>query len=57
MTFVGAAISALIASLSADELAAGDGRVRLFAQIAIRRADNHRTDVETALAARGLRRL
>ena len=52
----GAAIGALIASLSADELAAGDGRVRLFAQIAVRHADNHRTDIETALAARGLRR-
>ena len=51
----GAAISALIASLSPDELAAGDGRVRLFAQIAIRHADNHRTDIETALAAQGLR--
>jgi DinB superfamily len=52
----GAAISALIAGLSADELAAGDGRVRLFAQIAIRHADNHRTDIETALAAQGIRR-
>jgi hypothetical protein len=51
----GAAISALIASLSADQLAAGDGRIRLFAQIAIRHADNHRTDIETALAAQGLR--
>jgi hypothetical protein len=48
----GAAISGLIAGLSADDLAAGDGRVRLFAQIAIRHADNHRTDIETALAAR-----
>jgi hypothetical protein len=48
----GAAISALIAGLSAAELAAGSGRVRLFAQIAIRHADNHRTDIETALAAR-----
>jgi DinB family protein len=47
----GAAISALIAGLSADELGAGDGRVRLFAQIAIRHADNHRTDIQTALAA------
>jgi DinB superfamily len=47
----GAAISALMAGLSADELGAGDGRVRLFAQIAIRHADNHRTDIQTALAA------
>ena len=51
----GAAISALIASLSADQLAVGDGRIRIFAQIAIRHADNHRTDIETALAAHGLR--
>ena len=51
----GAAISALIASLSADQLAAADGRIRLFAQVAIRHADNHRTDIETALAAQGLR--
>jgi hypothetical protein len=49
----GAAISALIAGLSAGDLAAGDGRIRLFAQVAIRHADNHRTDIETALAARG----
>ena len=51
----GAAISALIAGLSAGEMAAGDGRVRVFAQVAIRHADNHRTDIETALAARDLR--
>jgi DinB superfamily len=49
----GAAISALIAGLSSGDLSAGDGRVRRFAQIAIRHADNHRTDIETALAARG----
>ena len=52
----GAAISALVAGLSAGDLSAGDGRVRLFAQIAIRHADNHRTDIETALAAHGIRR-
>ena len=52
----GAAISALIAGLSAADLSAGDGRVRLFAQIAIRHADNHRTDIETALAAHDIRR-
>ena len=50
----GAAISALIASLSADQLSVADGRIRLFAQIAIRHADNHRTDIETALAAQAL---
>ena len=52
----GAAISTLVAGLSPDDLAAGDGRVRRFAQIAIRHADNHRTDIETALAAHGIRR-
>ena len=51
----GAAISALVAGLSAGDLSAGDGRVRRFAQIAIRHADNHRTDLETALAAQGIR--
>jgi len=51
----GAAISALIASLSAGQLAAADGRIRRFAQVAIRHTDNHRTDIETALAAQGLR--
>jgi hypothetical protein len=52
----GAAISALIAGLSPDQLAAGDDRVRLFAQIAIRHADNHRADIEAALTAQGIRR-
>ncbi len=45
----------VVASLSAGQLAAADGRIRRFAQIAIRHADNHRTDIETALAAQGLR--
>ena len=48
----GATISALIAGLSAADLSLSDGRVRLFAQVAIRHADNHRTDIEAALAAR-----
>ena len=48
----GAAISALVASLSPADLAAGDGRVRRLAQIAARHADDHRADIETALAAR-----
>jgi DinB superfamily len=47
----GAAISGLVAGLSAGELAAGDGRVRRLAQIAIRHADDHRAEVEAALAA------
>jgi hypothetical protein len=52
----GEAISGLVAGLSAADLAAGDGRVRRLAQIAARHADDHRADIETALAARGIRR-
>jgi hypothetical protein len=52
----GAAISGLVAGLSAADLAAGDGRVRRLAQIAIRHADDHRADIEMALAAQGTRR-
>ena len=33
-----------------------DGRVRLLAQIAARHADDHRADIEAALAASGIRR-
>ena len=52
----GAAISVLVAGLDPAGpagLAAGDGRVRLMAQIAARHADEHRADIEAALAARG----
>ncbi len=52
----GAAISGLVAGLSAADLAAGDGRVRRLAQMAIRHAVDHRTDIETALAAQATRR-
>jgi hypothetical protein len=51
----GAAISGLVAGLHAADLEAGDGRVRRLAQIASRHADDHRADIETALAARGIR--
>lgn len=51
----GAAISELVAGLSAADLAAGDGRVRRLAWIAARHADDHRADIQTALAARGNR--
>ena len=51
----GTAISGLVAGLSAADLAAGDGRVQRLAQIAARHADDHRTEIATALAARGLR--
>ncbi len=51
----GADIAALIAGLSAADLAAGDGLVRHVARVAIRHADNHRSDIEAALSAHGLR--
>jgi len=51
----GVAISVLVAGLSAADLAADDGRVRRLAQIAARHADDHRADIETALAARDVR--
>jgi hypothetical protein len=50
----GAAISALVAGLSAADLAVDDGRARRFAQIAARHADDHRSDIEAALAVRGI---
>ena len=49
----GAAISALVAGCTAADLKAGDGRVERFAQIAIRHADDHRTEMAAALAAPG----
>ena len=51
----GAADHELVAVLSDAELAAGVGRVRRLAWIAARHADDHRADIETALAARGTR--
>jgi hypothetical protein len=49
----GTAMSELVAGLSTADLAAGEGQARRFAQIAIRHADNHRADIEAALAAGG----
>jgi hypothetical protein len=49
----GAAISALVTGCTAEDLKAGDGRVERLAQIAIRHADDHRTEIEAALAAAG----
>ncbi len=49
----GAAISVLVAGLSPADLDAGDGRVRRLAQIAARHADDHRADIEAALATDG----
>ncbi len=47
----GEAISALVAGLGPADLAAGDGRVLRLAQIAARHADDHRAEIEAALAA------
>ena len=47
----GAAISQLVAGCSAEDLQAGEGRVERLAQIAIRHADDHRAEIEAALAA------
>jgi len=47
----GGAISALVAGCTAGDLKAGHGRVERLAQIAIRHADDHRTELEAALAA------
>jgi hypothetical protein len=47
----GADIAALVGGLSAADLAAGDGRARRLAQTAIRHADDHRSEIEAALAA------
>jgi hypothetical protein len=49
----GDAISRLVAGLGATDLAAEDGMVRRLAQIAARHADDHRTDIQAALTARG----
>jgi hypothetical protein len=49
----GAAISDLVAGLSAADLAAENGQALLLAQIAARHADSHRADLEAALARSG----
>jgi hypothetical protein len=43
----------LVGGLDASQLELGDGRLARFAQIAARHADNHRSDIETALQAAG----
>jgi hypothetical protein len=47
----GDALIALIAGLEPGQLDLGDGRVRRFAIIATRHADDHRAQIEAALAA------
>jgi len=49
----GDAIIELIAGLAPADLDAGGGRARYLAQIACRHADDHRGEIETALAATG----
>ncbi len=49
----GDAIVALVAGLGPGDLDAGNGRVRRFAEIAIRHADDHRSEIEAALSAPG----
>lgn len=49
----GDVLIALMAGLEPGQLDADDGRVRLFAQISIRHADDHRTDIEAALGRPG----
>ena len=44
---------ATIAALTEDDLEAGGGRVRRFAEIAARHPDTHRTDIVAALNATG----
>jgi uncharacterized damage-inducible protein DinB len=45
----GDTLIALVARLDPARLDADEGRVRRFAQISIRHADNHRTEIEAAL--------
>lgn len=49
----GDVIVALVAGLDASQLAADEGKVARFAQIAARHADSHRADIEAALQAAG----
>ena len=43
----------LVGELRPEDLDAADGRGRRLAQIAIRHADDHRSEIEAALAAAG----
>jgi hypothetical protein len=49
LTRSGDEIIALIAGLAGTDLDAGGGRVRRFAEIAVRHPDTHRADLEQAL--------
>ncbi len=49
----GDALIALISGLESAKLDLDGGRVRRFAQVAARHPDNHRTEIEVALATAG----
>ena len=49
----GDVLIALMAGLDAGQLDADEGRIRRFAQISIRHADDHRTEIEAALGRPG----
>ena len=49
----GDVLIALMAGLEAGQLDADEGRIRRFAQISIRHADDHRTEIEAALGRPG----
>jgi uncharacterized damage-inducible protein DinB len=53
LTRSGDELIAFIAGLSAEDLEAGGGRVRRFAEIAARHPDTHRTDMQEALGDQG----
>ena len=53
----GTAVSALVTGCTAEDLKAGGGRVERLTQIAIRHPDDHRTEIEAALAASADRNL
>lgn len=53
LTRSGDELIALISGLAAEDLEAGGGRVRRFAEIAARHPDTHRTDIEEALRTPG----
>lgn len=49
LTRSGDELIALVSALTGEDLEAGGGRVRRFAEIAARHPDTHRTDIEEAL--------
>ena len=53
LTRSGDALAALVGGLSEEQLDLMDGRVRRLAAIGARHADNHRAELDDALAARG----